>query len=237
MQRFRGGVYLNDGAIRPEALSKDGRHILPIDDDSWHVLTLRPDGTVCACLRFLEQRARHFEHLWVRQAALMRSETWAPRLRKAVESEMTYSRAARISFGEVGGWAIAPDRRLTMEPLRTILATYGLLELLGSCSGIATATRRHGSAPMLRKIGLSPLVIDGTELPAYYDPRYQCEMEVLRFDSRYPNPKFRNWVSELSSFLTTAPVISSRGLLPSLVQGPRRLPVAALPSPALAGTF
>jgi hypothetical protein len=237
MQRFRGGVYLNDGAILPDALTKDGRHIQSIDDDSWHVLTLRPDGTVCACLRFLEQNARHFDRLWVRQAALMRSDTWAPKLKEAVESEMTYSRAARISFGEVGGWAIAPDRRLTMEPLRTILATYGLLELLGGCSGIATATRRHGSAPMLRKIGLSPLVIDGTELPAYYDPRYRCEMEVLRFDSRFPNPRFRNWVNELRSFLTTAPVICNRGLPHDPVPGPRRLPIAALPAPALAGSY
>lgn len=238
MQRFRGGMYLSDGAILPSELTKDGRHSLPIDDHSWHVLTLRGDGSVCACLRFLEQNsARQFDSLSVRHAALTRSDHWAPRLRQAVEGEMAFARNARINFGEVGGWAIAPDRRLTMEPLRTILATYGLLELLGSCCGIATATRRHGSAPILRKIGLEPLVVNGEELPAYYDPRYRCEMEVLRFDSRFPNPKFRNWIDELACFLTSAPVIANRGPQPMPVLEPRRIPVGMLPAPALAGSF
>ena len=179
-------------------------------------MTLRSDGTVCACLRYLEQTySRNFDDLWVRNAALMRSFVWAPRLKKAVEAEMEHARDAHIAFGEVGGWAISPDRRLTMEPLRTILATYGLLELLGSCAGIATATRRHDSAPILRKIGLAPLVVDGTEVPSYFDPKYRCEMEVLRFDSRFPNPKFRSWIDELSSFLALAPVICDRGEAPA----------------------
>ncbi len=236
MQRFRGGVYLSDGAILPGQLTRDGRHSLPIDESSWHVLTLRSNGSVCACLRFLEQTpSRRFDDLWVRHAALMRSPVWAPRLKRAVETEMAQARNARLSFGEVGGWAISPDRRRTMEPLRTILATYGLLELLGSCLGIATATRRHDSAPILRKIGLSPLVIDGTEVPSYFDPGYRCEMEVLRFDSRFPNPKFRDWVDELSSFLASAPVICNRVEAPA--RDLRPVPIGATPAPVLAGSF
>jgi hypothetical protein len=237
MQRFRGGVYRNDGAILPGELTNDGRHYLPVDDNSWHVLTLRSDGTICACLRFLEQPARHFDKLLVRQAALMQSSVWAPKLKRAVEREMAIANGAGISFGEVGGWAISPDRRLTMEPLRTILATYGLLELLGSCSGIATATRRHGSAPILRRIGLSPIVVDGEELPAYYDPKYRCEMEVLRFDSRCPSPKFQSWVNELASLLTIAPVICNRDPWRSSALIPAMVPVASVPAPALVGLF
>ncbi len=237
MQRFRGGVYMSDGAILPGELTNDHRHRLPIDENSWHVLTLRNDGTICACLRYLEQPARHFDHLLVRQAALMQSNHWAPKLKWAVEREMAIAKVARISFGEVGGWAISPERRLTMEPLRTILATYGLLELLGGCAGIATATRRHGSAPILRKIGLTPIVVDGEELPAYYDPKYRCEMEVLRFDSRNPNPKFRNWVNELASMLTAAPVICNRDPQRRPVRVPAMVPVPSVPAPALAGLF
>jgi hypothetical protein len=45
------------------------------------------------------------------------------------------------------------------------------------------------------------------ELPPYFDPHYGCQMEVLRFDSRFPNPKYRSWVTEFSSSLTDAPVI------------------------------
>jgi hypothetical protein len=113
----------------------------------------------------------------------------------------------RIGFGEVGGWAVAEDYRRTLEPLRIILATYALLELLGGCVGVATATSRHSSATMLRRIGLHSLQSDGVDLPPYYDPQYSCEMEVLRFDSRYPNPKYREWVDQLASYLIAAPVV------------------------------
>src|SRR5664279_5357239 len=55
MQRFRGKVYLNDGAVRPDELTADGRHEVDVDDRSWHVLSLDEQGQVCACLRYLEE--------------------------------------------------------------------------------------------------------------------------------------------------------------------------------------
>jgi hypothetical protein len=110
-------------------------------------------------------------------------------------------------FGEVGGWAVAEEQRRTFEPLRIIPAAFGLLRLLGGALGVATATLRHESAPILRRIGLTSLVEDGQELPAYFDPHYGCQMEVLQFDSRRPAPKYEGWVSELSESLRTAPVI------------------------------
>jgi hypothetical protein len=237
MQRFRGDVYVTDGAIQPSDLTKDGRHSLPIDEDSWHVLTLRSDGTVCACLRFLRHRMGcRFDHLVVRHSALMQSPVWAPKLKKAAEAEMEYAERERISFGEVGGWAIAPDRRLSTEPLRTLLATYGLLGMLGGCCGLATATHRHGSASILQRVGLSPLVVDDAVMPAYYDPRYRCEMEVLRFDSRIPNPRFRGWIAELAAALAQAPVICGRGMYDLPARQPQLLPFGSPRSPVTLAT-
>jgi hypothetical protein len=208
MQRFRGRIYADDGAIHADDLTADGRHRLRVDDESWHVLALNDKGQVCGCLRYLEeQHARGFDDLCVRQAALTRSPVLGSKFRQAVEAEMARARQMRIGFGEVGGWAVAEDHRWTLEPLRIILATYGLLELLGGRAGVATATVRHHSSTMLRRIGLSSLQLDGVDLPAYYDPKYSCEMEVLRFDSRHPNPKYRDWVDQLASCLSTAPVI------------------------------
>jgi hypothetical protein len=208
VQRFRGRVYASDGAIQPDDLTEDGRHAPEVDSRSWHVLSLDPEGHVCACLRYVEEKlAKRFEDLWVRHAALARCPTLGRPFRKAVESEMERARNMRVRFGEVGGWAVAQDHRMTIEPLRIILATYGLLELLGGCAGVATATFRHHSSTILRKIGLSSLVADGAELPPYYDPQYRCQMEVLRFDSRCPNPKYRAWISELAEALSQAPVI------------------------------
>ena len=206
MQRFRGEVYLADGAIQPEDL-QDGRHKQSIDDRSWHVLSLDASGRICACLRHLEERhATGFDDLWVRHAALAESPELGGRFRAAVENEMNRARSHRISFGEVGGWAVAESHRWTMEPLRIILATYGLLQLRGGCAGVATATFRHGSATILRRIGLSSLADDGAELPPYYDPQYGCQMEVLRYDSRFPNAKYLDAVAELSSTLSHAAV-------------------------------
>jgi hypothetical protein len=139
----------------------------------------------------------------------------------------------RIAFGEVGGWAVAERHRGTLEPLRIILATYGLLELLGGCSGVATATFRHGSASILRRIGLSSLMTDGAALPPYYDPNYDCEMEVLRFDSRSPNPKYRPAVRELASVLTSASVIRRDNIRTTVQEMFREFEIPAV-EPAMA---
>jgi hypothetical protein len=206
VQRFRGRIYLNDGAITHHELSSDGRHKSPVDDESWHVISLDSRGEVCACLRFLEESdLRNFDDLLVSRAAAARSNN-AKAFRRAVEREISDARESGLRFGEVGGWAVAENYRLGPEPLRIILATYGLLELLGSCIGLATATWRHSSAQILRRIGLAPLVVDGNALPPYHDPAYDCEMEVLRFDSRLPNPKYRQMVRALASSLLTAPL-------------------------------
>jgi hypothetical protein len=121
-----------------------------------------------------------------------------------------------MRFGEVGGWAVSEDHRRTAEPLRIILATYGLLELLGSCAGVATATFRHSSARILQKIGLTAITIDGSELAPYHDPQYGCLMQALQFDSRSPNPRFRGWIEELTADLSAAPVVCAGNLVTSL---------------------
>src|SRR5437016_6010409 len=84
-------------------------------------------------------------------------------------AEMQRARRLQMRFGEVGGWAVAEEHRWTLEPLRIILAAYGLGQLLGGCAGVATATMRHKSASILRRIGLNSLRWDGAELPPYYD--------------------------------------------------------------------
>jgi hypothetical protein len=208
MQRLRGKVYLEDGAISAEDLTPDGRHLLADDAAAWHVLSLHEDGRVRACLRYLDERhSSGFRGLWVSHTALARCPQSGWKLRMAVESKMASARAAHLGFGSVGGWAAAPEQRRTMEPVAIILATYGLLELLGSCLGVATATFRHHSTGILRKIGLNPLSLGGDVLPPYYDSKYGCQMEVLEFDSRSPNPKYLSAVREFSESLMHASVI------------------------------
>jgi hypothetical protein len=208
MQRFRGSMYLRDGAIQHSDLTVDGRHKVEVDDRSWHVLSLDRHNRVCACLRLVDEtRAAGFDDLWIRRAALADSPELGGKFRAAVEDCMRDARRMGMNFSEVGGWAVAEEHRHTLEPLRIILATYALLELLGGSLGVATATYRHESAPMLRRIGLGGMLSSGEELPSYYDPHYGCHMQVLQFDSRHPNPKYRGWVAELESDLTAARVV------------------------------
>jgi hypothetical protein len=239
MQRFRGSMYLSDGAILPEQLSGDGRHIAPSDEESWHVLTLNQMGNICACLKFHEERpSTRYNDLDVWQSALAQCVEWGETLRKAVELERFNAQALQLRFGEVGGWAIAPDRRNSRVSLDIILAAFGLLNLLGGGVGLATATVRHGSASILRRLGLSPMSAEGQELPVYYDPNYRCEMELLSFDSRTPSAKYTNWVALLSRQIACAPVICAKRHVgypvntPNLGTLKRWLPMAGIDSPS-----
>jgi hypothetical protein len=213
MQRLRGSAYQADGAIHRRELTADGRHKLSIDERSWHVLSLDANGDVVACLRYLEEsHVPDFDGLRARHAALARCPMYGEKFRRTVESELRLARRTSIGFGEVGGWAVREDHRRTPESLRIVLATYALLELLGSCAGVATATFRHHSAAILRRIGLATLRADGQEIPPYHDPQYGCLMQVLRFDSRFPNPRYSDWIGALMGDLANSPVVCRENL-------------------------
>ncbi len=208
LQRLRGRVYLGDGAIQRTQVTSDGRHWQPVDEKSWHVLALS-EGRVIGCARYQEHpNTVSFERLGVRRSSLGSCAEWRGRLKAAVDSELGLARREDLNYAEVGGWAIAEDYRGSREALRIALATYGLAQLLGGCIGITTATARHGSAAILCRLGGNPLEAEGETLPVYFDPQYGCDMEILRFDSRMPAPKYRSWVNELRDCLWTAPIIA-----------------------------
>jgi hypothetical protein len=151
-----------------------------------------------------------FDDLGVRESWLARCDQWGATLRAAVESEIVRAKQRGAAFSEVGGWAIVPEKRCTTEALRIAMATYGLARILGGCVGISTATERHRSSSILRRIGGRSLEHGGTELPSYYDPQYRCRMEVLRFDSSSPDASCSCWVEQLSDRLAAVPVVVAR---------------------------
>jgi len=229
MQRFRGSVYVQDGAVDRSHLSLDGRHRVAVDEDSWHLLAVNASEEVQGCVRYCAHGSdARFRDLWVRHSALATCRTWGDAFRKAVEAELQQARQRRVSYVEVGGWAIAPERRCTMEAARTAIATYSLARILGGCLGITTATVRHASSTLLRRIGGSALRTEVGELPAYYDPQYACDMEVLRFDSEDPAPRYQNLVDRLLEDILEVPVVcrhKPRSLWAQACQ-PARFPAA-----------
>src|SRR5262249_46160257 len=153
------------------------RHHLSIDRDSWHLLAMDNAGAVCGCVRYrAHESTTCFQELGVRHSALAHNPTLGVRLRDAVEAELREARRREVSYVEVGGWAIAPEFRCTSESVRTALATYSLAQVLGGSIGITTATVRHCSSSILRRIGGRPLEDASGEIPPYYDPQYGCEM-------------------------------------------------------------
>ena len=143
--------------------------------------------------------------LGIGQAPIARSDEWGLKFRASINAELDAARWAGFSYVEVGGWALAEEIRGTFMALKTVLATFAWSQqLLGGALGIATATERNHSAAILRRLGGRPLAWDGVELPPYYDDRYRCQMEVLRFDSRETNPKYAGLLEELREQIAEA---------------------------------
>jgi hypothetical protein len=209
MQRFRGEVYLKDGAIKESDLI-DGRHFVEADDFSWHLLVHDDNGTIAGCIRYQAHDPRSpFFRLSVFSTAIAACPQWGPALKQAVHSEVTTAKSLNLSFVEVGGWALAEHVRGTSEALRLGLAAYSLGQLMGGAVGMSTATRRHCSSSILRRMGGESLKHAGGPIPAYYDPQYECEMEILRFYSWSPNPRYVLWVEEIRQSLQHIPVIGT----------------------------
>lgn len=209
MQRLRGRVYLEDGAIEVGQLT-DSRHRVDIDEGSWHLLVVGQDEQVRGCVRFhAYPETTRFLHLKVSHSPLAYSEEWGGKLKAAVESELALSRRLDLPCVEIGGWALAEEIRGTSEAVRMALAMYSLSQVLGGSVGISTVTRRHCSASILRRIGGRSLKCDGLELPPYDDPQFKCEMEVLRFYSWAPNPRYEVWIEEIKQELRATSVLAN----------------------------
>jgi hypothetical protein len=234
-QKLRGRVYMRDGAIAPTQLTRDGRYRAQADDEGWHVLSLDLDGRVRGCARYLPHASPvAFDDLLIRGCPLGRSPDWGAAYRAAVNDVIDQAQTQNLACVEVGGWAVDEEKRHGIEALRIALASYALADLLGGCLGLTAATHRHASAQMLCRIGGWKLSWDGRQLPGYFDPGYQCQMEVLQFDSRVLNPKYVSWKNEILAQLRTAPVVcagfSASALDRSL--GAFGTPVLAHPQPA-----
>jgi len=209
MQKLRGGIYLADGALGRDQLTSEGLHETAEDDRSWHLLMVDDRQRVTGCAWYLEHDSSvRVEDLRVRVSPLARVAEWKDHLWKSVESELDRARREKLRYVEVGGWAVSQASRCTSEGLALALAGYSLGRICGDCLGITTATVRHCSSSILRRLGGAPLESAGVAVPSYYDPRYRCEMEILRFDSRHPNPKYNGLVERLRDTMSRVQVIA-----------------------------
>jgi hypothetical protein len=167
------------------------------------------DRRVSACVWFLAHDAGvTFDCLRVRNSPLIRTEELRTTLRNAVESEIASARREGLGYAEIGGWAATKEGGCSSEGLVLALAGFSLARILGGSLGITTATARHKSATILRRLGGASLEADGSTIAPYYDPTYRCMMELLRFDSRAPNARYAELIEQLRGRLAAVQVIS-----------------------------
>jgi len=207
-QQLRGKTYLHDSAINPWDLSPRGAYIQRADKASWHVLVVNDHGQVTGCLRYRKyDRDVAFSELGLARTAAADSCVHNRLVRHAVQAQISSALRRRLSYVELGGWAISEDLRYNGDAVRMILTVYALAQLMGGALAVTTATRRHNSASILKRMGGRPLSANGSELPPYFDPKYGCEMELLGFDSTAPNPQFRDLIDDHRAAFPTMQVV------------------------------
>jgi hypothetical protein len=128
--------------------------------------------------------------------------------RQAMETELKRARRAGVHYAELGGWAVAADQRGTFDVLLLALAVYALSRVLGGAFGITTATVRHSSSSLLKRLGGCSLQSDAAVVEPYYDPRYKCQMELLRFDSANPGTPYDPLIDEIERYFGQVKVIA-----------------------------
>jgi hypothetical protein len=174
------------------------------------MLLLDKQQRVTACALYLEHDHNDvtFDQLRARQCPLNDEPEWRPTVEKAIETELDRARSEQLHYVELGGWAVSEESRGTAGPLALALAVYGFSRRAGGALGITTATFRHCSATILKRLGGARFEVDGVTLPPYFDPRYRCMMEMLRFDSRRPNPKYLNLIDQVRDTLSRITVVA-----------------------------
>jgi hypothetical protein len=209
VQRFRGRIYRKDGAIQKWQLDGRGGYRMNGDDRSWHLLLVNKTQEIVGCARYLvHPNTIKYEDLNFRHTPLARDRHWGEKVRSAFETELRLARSEGVLYVELGGWALAEEYRGTSAALRIMLASYAWGRLMGGARSACTATVRHGSASILRRIGGFPVEHRGEELPPYNDPAYGCQMEMIRFDCRHPNPRFLSLIHQLEMEMTQSPIIT-----------------------------
>jgi hypothetical protein len=238
VQRLRGSIYVRDGALQPSQLTADGRHATPEDDQSWHLIVTDAFGSVNGCIWYREHlKSPRLQELRVRECPLASTHEWRRTFRNAIEREIAHARRESIRYAEVGGWAVECRARCLSAGLFLILGTFALSQMAGGALVIATATVRNSSAKILRRLGGADLEADGRTVPSYYDPRYECMMELLRFDTRKPAEKYAQAVQGLKAHFANVQVFSRAVAEPAMSAYMRPSVLQASLSPAYASAL
>jgi hypothetical protein len=198
VQRLRGRVYVQDGAIPPSALDDDLRHRSNLDYDCWHLLMLNWEGHVAGCIRVrLYDGGVDVRHLQVWEVVRRMPDGTRERYARAIRRLRDESLSDGLWFGEVGGWAVSEQVRTGTVGVTLAVALWPFCRLLGGVAAVATATTRHNSAKILTRLGGASITDHGEPLGPFDDPYFGCQMNLLGFDSRRLSPRYEGLAETL----------------------------------------
>src|SRR5215831_7070742 len=154
VQRFRGRVYVEDGAIPAGELDEEGRHCQEFDFENYHLCLRDAEQRIRGCFRLrLHEQAAEIPDLKLHEVIERMPSGLAALCYGALTSLFELSRRQRVRIGEVGGWAV--DEELRHHRASTLLpfAAWSLYQSLGDAIVFASATMRHRSSTILKRIG------------------------------------------------------------------------------------
>lgn len=202
IQKLRGKVYREYEGIAATLLS-DGRHCQgKLDEESWHILLQDSRGEVRGCARY-RPITDGFEQLTCSKSSLAKSATSARALRLAFEQQFELARQRGGHFGEAGAWAIDESARCSTAAVNIALMSFALAARLGAEIAVTTATTRHASSAILKRLGAQPF--GGFE--PYFEPMFGCEIEVLQLDMTNLQDRYLAKLAQLQSVLADVEVI------------------------------
>lgn len=201
VQKVRGNA-LREYLPNVKALTRDGRHVQPVDPKSWHVLLTDNGGAVKGCARYRTVDG-DLTGIGAINSTLAKSQRFGSTLIRAVEEHVNRARAANLEYGEAGGWVLSPSLRCSTAAINIALMTFALAERLGGGMGITTATVRHHSASILQRLGGQKLA----GLPPYYEPKFGCVIQILGFDMKSLANQFARKLDEARAHLDSTEVI------------------------------
>jgi hypothetical protein len=209
IQCLRGRVYLEDGAIAARCLDAQGRFRSELDERSWHLALLNEHMQVAGCIRLTQyQRLRSCRDLKVHELIERMPGPDAAAYRHALQSYVDQTVQEGQAFYEIGGWAVAAQHRNSTKGIILACACWSLAQLLAPGRGVASATLRNQSAPLLRRLGAFSLHHRLKKLTKFFDPVYDCDMELLAFDTA-PARDLHRTVAVVHDYLKRALVVTN----------------------------
>lgn len=182
-------------------MDAQGRHISAEDEKNYHLALWNGELQGCLRVQFGQQSARPFTEYRVYDLVRRMPADLAKMYHTAIETFVALYRNQGCETGETGGWAISKSFQRNPATLALPLAGWSFSRIFTRQIRIAAATERNGSSNMLKRMGGWPLKLKDQELPPFFDYGYQCQMELLCFDSDILNPRFESVVRESQMLL------------------------------------